>query len=193
MSTKACIACAEQIQEAAQLCRYCNTEQNDPRFVPQTVNVVTSSAPKSPNYVSRLTKKIICPVCNKFELESEYYSKCEVCRGVIAPEVKAAQEQVKESIANEKAAAEIRNPSYSPNILAPASSNSILAFAIALFIPIVGLILGYSARNEIIRAKGKLGGDGFALAAIVIGWLWIAVGTFWLIVFASISTATRYY
>lgn len=34
MATKECIACAEQIQQNAKLCRYCRTDQNDPNFSP---------------------------------------------------------------------------------------------------------------------------------------------------------------
>ncbi len=39
---------------------------------------------------------------------------------------------------------------------------------------ILALILGYMARNEIRRRPGELGGEGFATAGIVLGW--IAVG-----------------
>ena len=39
---KACIACAEEIQFAAKLCKHCGTEQNDPRFAPE------KSSPSSP-------------------------------------------------------------------------------------------------------------------------------------------------
>lgn len=40
---------------------------------------------------------------------------------------------------------------------------------------VVGLILGYSARNEIRASGGQQGGDQIATAAIVIGWIGVAL------------------
>lgn len=40
---------------------------------------------------------------------------------------------------------------------------------------IVGLILGYSARNEIRASGGRQTGDGAATAAIVIGWVGVGL------------------
>lgn len=40
---------------------------------------------------------------------------------------------------------------------------------------IVGLILGYSARNEIRASGGRQSGDGAATAAIVIGWVGVGL------------------
>ncbi len=45
---------------------------------------------------------------------------------------------------------------------------------------IVGLILGYNARNEIDRSGGSLSGRGMAQWGIILGWigvaLWVALG-----------------
>ncbi|HDQ35219.1 MAG TPA: DUF4190 domain-containing protein [Chloroflexi bacterium] len=39
---------------------------------------------------------------------------------------------------------------------------------------VVGLILGYSARNQIDRSGGYIGGRGMAQAGIILGWLGVA-------------------
>lgn len=51
---------------------------------------------------------------------------------------------------------------------------AVVAFVVALAVcgP-VGLMLGYAARNEIARTGEQ--GSGFATAAIVLGWIWVAV------------------
>lgn len=48
---------------------------------------------------------------------------------------------------------------------------------------ILALAFGYSARRQIAASKGREGGDGLAIAGIVLGW--VGVGTFvyfWLLV-----------
>lgn len=40
---------------------------------------------------------------------------------------------------------------------------------------IVGLVLGYNAKKEIRASRGRLDGEGFATAGIIIGWVGIAV------------------
>ncbi len=53
---------------------------------------------------------------------------------------------------------------------------SIAGLLACLFVgQIVGLILGYSARREIAESQGRLTGDGFATAGIVIGWIGLVI------------------
>jgi hypothetical protein len=52
------------------------------------------------------------------------------------------------------------------------------ALVAAIFLPILGLILGYVARNDIRSANPPKGGDGVATAAIVIGWIFTILGFF---------------
>jgi hypothetical protein len=40
---------------------------------------------------------------------------------------------------------------------------------------ILALVLGYVARNEIDRERGRLGGRGMATAGIVLGWVEIGI------------------
>jgi hypothetical protein len=62
---------------------------------------------------------------------------------------------------------------------APQSSGlAVGALVAALFIPILGLILGYVARNDIRSSNPPKGGDGMATAAIVIGWIFSILGFF---------------
>ncbi len=57
--------------------------------------------------------------------------------------------------------------------LSEATHTSVVAFVLSLFIPLVGLILGLKAKNEIDRSKNTKSGSVFATAAIWIG----AIGT----------------
>ncbi len=78
---------------------------------------------------------------------------------------------------------------------APTSGMAVAALVLAFFVPLVGLILGYSARNEIRRSEGAKSGDGLATAAIVLGWIFtiigIVVGVIYVVYFASL--ASNYY
>lgn len=68
------------------------------------------------------------------------------------------------------------------SVQAPETSGlAIGALIAALFIPILGLILGYVARNDIRSTNPPKGGDGLATAAIVIGWIFTIIGGFFLI------------
>ena len=80
---------------------------------------------------------------------------------------------------------------YAP---APAASGTaVAALVLAFFFPVVGLILGYVAKNEIRNSGGTKGGDGMATAAIALGWIFAAIGVIWIIVVAAgASTYYRY-
>ena len=57
--------------------------------------------------------------------------------------------------------------------LQEATHTSVIAFVLSLFIPLVGLILGLKAKNEIDKSEHTKSGSAFAVAAIWIG----AIGT----------------
>lgn len=40
---------------------------------------------------------------------------------------------------------------------------------------ILGLIFGYSARNQIVQSRGTQGGEGLAKAGIIIGWVTLGI------------------
>jgi hypothetical protein len=45
-----------------------------------------------------------------------------------------------------------------------------------LFIPaVLGIIFGFVARSQIRRSMGTQGGDGLAIAGIIVGFAWIAL------------------
>lgn len=56
---------------------------------------------------------------------------------------------------------------------------AITAFILTLLIPlvgsIIGLVLGYRAKQQIDESNGREGGRGLAIAAIVLGWIGVAV------------------
>ncbi len=53
------------------------------------------------------------------------------------------------------------------------SGLAITALVLAFLFPIIGLILGYVARSQIKKTGEQ--GDGLAIAAIVIGWVFTAL------------------
>lgn len=57
MANKECIACAESINENAKLCRFCNTEQLDERFISGKAALQKANA--------KATKTNSCPVCQQ--------------------------------------------------------------------------------------------------------------------------------
>jgi len=85
------------------------------------------------------------------------------------------------STAREGAGYQTTVPQYQA-VQAPQTSGlAVGALVAALFIPILGLILGYVARNDIRSTNPPKGGDGLATAAIVIGWIFTIIGGFFLI------------
>lgn len=40
---------------------------------------------------------------------------------------------------------------------------------------VLGLIFGYSARNQIVQSQGTQGGEGLAKAGIIIGWVTLGI------------------
>ena len=71
----------------------------------------------------------------------------------------------------------------------PATSKSVTALVLSLFIPIAGLIVGYVARSEIRQSQGQLGGAKLAQAAIIIGWIYTGLGILLLIFYVAVSAA----
>ena len=69
---------------------------------------------------------------------------------------------------------------------------SIVAFILSFFVNIVGIILGFIALNQIKRTGEQ--GRGLALAAIIIGFVSLALGIiFGVIFFASLGAAMSNY
>ena len=79
------------------------------------------------------------------------------------------------------------NPQWQPGTPTPGKAIAALVLSIVgiLFCPyvfsVLGLVLGYRARGEIQRSAGALGGEGLALAAIIISWAGLAVWTLFLV------------
>jgi ribosomal protein S27AE len=91
-------------------------------------------------------------------------------------------------------AAPVQAPSQN---YAPTSGLAITAFILSLTVSLVGLILGYMARNEIRDSNGTKSGSELATAAIIIGWIFTSLGfaaiIFWVLVVAiAAGTASSY-
>ena len=71
----------------------------------------------------------------------------------------------------------------------PTSAVAIAALISVFFIPLLGLILGYLAKKEISNSQGLKSGAGLAKASIVLGWIFVSIGTLFtlLVVAAALS------
>lgn len=77
----------------------------------------------------------------------------------------------------------MNTPLPSPAPVPPTSTLAVvsLVFGITCWIvlPLIGsiaaVITGHLARREIAAAEGRLGGDGLALAGMVLGWIQLAL------------------
>lgn len=185
MATKPCIACAEEIQEAAKLCKHCGTMQTDRRFQ-ERPQVVIKSVPtgERAKFVSRLNQpERICNRCKTYVVQDSGYDSCEVCRGITKTgTLPGAAPQEPEEVFQSATISQSR--SYSNVPLAPTPGIAVAAIIVAFFIPVLGLILGYSARTEVRNPNNPKEGDGLATGAIAIGWLWIVVGIIWIVAVA---------
>jgi hypothetical protein len=61
------------------------------------------------------------------------------------------------------------------------SGTAVAAIIIVFFFSLLGLILGYVARNEINKSNGMKTGAGMATTSIVLGWIFTILGFFWFI------------
>ena len=79
------------------------------------------------------------------------------------------------------------NPDWQPGPGTPGKAIAALILSIVGLVlcpyvfSVLALVFGYMARGEIKRSGGALGGDGLALAGIIIGWGSIAVWTLFIL------------
>ena len=184
MSTTECVACAESIQANAKLCKHCGVMQNDERFVSKEIAQESIVLPSG--VLATDADRTICSVCG--EANSKSVKRCTRCDYFLDHE--HGEFYLTEEAARERA--EVNNSRSSSVYVAEAGAETpgiaIAAIVCAFLIPILGLILGYSARSEIRASKGKKGGDSLATAAIIIGWIWLVVLILWVVI-ASIAAA----
>ncbi|OFW58569.1 MAG: hypothetical protein A2Y75_10315 [Candidatus Solincola sediminis] len=55
-------------------------------------------------------------------------------------------------------------------------------FLCPFIFPILALVFGYSAKNEIAASRGAQTGESNATAGIILGWVGIAIDSIWLII-----------
>ena len=65
------------------------------------------------------------------------------------------------------------NVGVAPTSVPKTNTLAIVSLVISFFVPIVGMILAYSARKEIDASNGMQTGRGLTTGAIVLNWLWI--------------------
>jgi uncharacterized protein YacL len=78
---------------------------------------------------------------------------------------------------------------YAPAATAKTNTLAIIALVASFFISIVGIVLGHVALNQI-KTTGE-GGRGLAIAALVIGYLSVAVGVIIAIIVIGAAAANR--
>lgn len=66
---------------------------------------------------------------------------------------------------------------------APTSTMAIVALICAFFLPLVGLILGFVARNEINNSRGSKSGENLANLAIILGGLFTVLYFFFFMIY----------
>lgn len=78
---------------------------------------------------------------------------------------------------------------------APVSGLAVAALVVAFFAPLIGLILGYSARKDINNSQGAKGGRGVATAAIALGWIFTIIGVIAAAIYVAylVSLSSNYY
>lgn len=188
MATKECIACAEQIQESAKLCKHCGTMQNDRRFSDVVTPIPQPYLQQQPQNATSTVVSVsqrLCTECEKYVV-GDYYDRCEVCRGI--SDVGTLPEDVNAAAASSGESG--THPSYLHVPLGPTPGIAVAAIVLAFFVPILGLILGYSARTEVRNPNNPKEGDGLATGAIIIGWIWIFALIIWIMM--VIATAATY-
>lgn len=177
MNIKDCVACAEPIQESAKLCKHCGVMQNDERFVGAASRHEVVETPAE-GVLASDASRTICSACG--EANSKAAKRCVRCDSFLDHETGEFYLTAEAAKARAEASSASGGSSYVAQAGAETPGIAVAAIVCAFLIPILGLILGYSARSEIRGSKGAKGGDGLATGAIVIGWLWIFVLVIWI-------------
>ena len=94
-------------------------------------------------------------------------------------------------------------PPPSPGMGYPAPQNSskattalilgIIGLAVCSPVGIAAIVVGKQAREEIARSGGALGGEGFAKAGVILGWIAVAfmiLGALFFILFFVLAAAS---
>jgi preprotein translocase subunit SecG len=129
--------------------------------VPRGISNMSSNSP--------INKPNFCPSCGSPAGDGDFCSKCGTNLG-------------------NSSSANSSNGVFSET--STTSTMAVVAFILSFFVPIVGLILGYISRKEIDQSGGRISGRGFATAAIVLNWIWIAFIVIWII--GAVSFAAQY-
>jgi len=227
--TKACIACAEQIQVEAKLCRFCQTLQNDSRFGVISPGIVglpplKVGEPESifiPYWDEATSEYNVCDVCGThtsrgasrcyeclawlnlsggrfwrtephpdgtwLDKSTSNYTVCEVCgkhNSKDQPKCATCNGLLDHDSSSYIVGAEGKTPkdqNSDVSHLGPTPAIAIAAIICSFLVPVLGLILGYTARTEIRNKFNPKEGEGLAVGAIVIGWIWIILLVIWVI------------
>lgn len=126
------------------------------------------------------TGAAFCPSCGN-------PTGTQVSGAYVAPAVEPAQQFSQQQFAQ---------PNFGSNYALPATGLAVAALVVTFFAPLIGLILGYSARKDIDQSNGTKGGRNLANAAIALGWIFTILGivaaVIWIAALASMSSDYYY-
>ena len=131
--------------------------------------------------------------------QGKFCANCGAVVGVVAPSAPVTPAPVAQApVFNQPPVAPAAAPyTYdAPGGFAPVqptttSGMAIGALVTSFFIPLIGLILGIVARNEIKNSNGRKSGDGMANAAIILSSIFMVI--YFIVIVTAYSTAYNAY
>lgn len=152
---KYCKNCGGQIEDDAKFCVYCGSKVEE---VKEEVEVVEAKA-----------VEVTCPICGTKVSSNE--TNCPVCGALIKKDY--YKKETTANTSNKK-----KDPVMMGGFICSIAGFIISGNVVALIISLAGTVMGIIGMS---RAKTNNSPKGFAVAAIIFGFVGIATSLFWII------------